>query len=111
LLSKLALSAGPNPLRIVRFAFTYVRGSADVRRAWIDPRDEASTTLVGIIYNWWRRQARLSFGLNQSKTLVESFALDLVAMDGSLARDAAQAVRVALSTHDVLMSFDIPNGI
>jgi hypothetical protein len=75
----------------------YVReASADVRRAQIDPRDEASTTLVGITYNWWRRQACLPFGPNQSKTLLASFALDLAAMDGSLARDAAQAVRVAL---------------
>src|SRR5258707_10820077 len=92
--SRLAPSAGPNPLRIGEICVYVRKASADVRRAQIDPRDEASTTLVGITYNWWRRQACLPFGPNQSKTLFASFALDLAAMDGSLARDAAQAVRV-----------------
>src|SRR5260370_40893869 len=83
---------------LVRFAFTYVRLQRNVRRAQIDPRDAAGTTLVGVTHNWWRRQACLPFGPNQSKTLLASFALDLAAMDGSLARYAAQAVRVAVCT-------------
>src|SRR5258708_11732364 len=75
--SRLAPSAGPNPLRIGEICVYVRKASAEVRRAQIDPRDEASTTLVGITYNWWRRQACLPFGPNQSKTLLASFALDL----------------------------------
>jgi hypothetical protein len=38
---------------------------------------------LGSPIHWWRRQACLPFGPNQSKTLLASFALDLAAMDGS----------------------------
>src|SRR5258707_6920909 len=81
--SKLAPSAGPYPLRIGDICVYVRRAPVDARRTQIDSRDEASTTLVGITYNWWRRQACLPFGPNQSKTLLAP-ALDLAAMDGSL---------------------------
>src|SRR5260370_15743316 len=48
--SRLAPSAGPNPLRIGEICVYVRKASADVRRAQIDPRDEASATLVGITY-------------------------------------------------------------